>query len=481
MTVLLINNTRTNWATNPSVTVDATNWGWVSGTGGTAAGARNAGTGYSGVGFYRVAWAAATTAISGGLTYTQTGLAAATTYTSSLWVRSSVTQSVALTGQFQDSTATNVGSPITGATVALTAGLWARVSVTGTSGTGVDRMVLTAAATSALWASGDTFDGDAFLIEASAVLGGCFDGATVSAASVMYAWTGPSDASTSTATTYIPQLSLVGHSTFDPCPRVEITITNLAPTTSIVNVWRTADGEREAVRSARRRSVTGADYVVDYEVPFGRAVQYDLEILTGVSAQAVVVPQTVTVNSDYWCIQDSLIPSSAIAIDVSRQDSSHPYLTAAAVKQLEYAAGTTIIPILGSSKPVALMGQRSVAAGVDFSMFTNTAGVTTKLRNLIQQTSLLLVRSNGARNDGIPGLVYYAAAKPVEHPVTVSWGGTLTNWQLTGDSVAAPSMNVLVPIWTYGKVQALWVTYQQAQTTLAGKSYLDVNKSPSGV
>jgi hypothetical protein len=65
--------------------------------------------------------------------------------------------------------------------------------------------------------------------------------------------------------------------------------------------------------------------------------------------------------------------------------------------------------------------------------------------------------------------------------VTVPFGGTLTHWQLSGDLVAAPTMNVLVPVWTYGTVAALWGTYQAAQTALASKTYLDVLKSPSGI
>jgi hypothetical protein len=227
--------------------------------------------------------------------------------------------------------------------------------------------------------------------------------------------------------------------------------------------------------------VNGSNFIVDYEAPLGRTVAYDVEVTSGLNNGVGVTQQTTTVTSSTWCIQDPLVPSSAIAVDVSKQDSSAPYLTAAAVKTLEYAAGVNIIPILGSSDPVALMGQRLAAAGVDFSMFTNTASVTTQLRNLLQQTPLLLVRSNGVRNNGIPGLAYYAAAKPVEHPVTVAFGGTLTNWQLQGDLVAAPTMNVLVPVWTYGTVAALWGTYQAAQTALASKTYLDVLKSPSGI
>jgi hypothetical protein len=114
-------------------------------------------------------------------------------------------------------------------------------------------------------------------------------------------------------------------------------------------------------------------------------------------------------------------------------------------------------------------------------MYTNVPEVTTQLRNLLQQTPLLLVRSNGLRNDGMPGLAYYAAAKPVEHPITVAFGGTLTQWELKGDLVAAPTMNVLVPVWTYGAVEALWGTYQAPQTALGAQTYLDVLKNPPGI
>jgi hypothetical protein len=113
-------------------------------------------------------------------------------------------------------------------------------------------------------------------------------------------------------------------------------------------------------------------------------------------------------------------------------------------------------------------------------MFTRAAEATTMLRDLIQQTPLLLIRTSGLRNDGVPALAYFACPRPVERPITVAFGGTLTNWKLEGDLVASPTMNVLIPIWTYGTVQALWTTYQQAQTALAAKTYLDVLKSPTG-
>jgi len=321
---------------------------------------------------------------------------------------------------------------------------------------------------------------DAALLEKTTILGPFFDGSFTSGGGVAYAWTGTANASTSTMATYVPTVTVVGK-TDAPCPRVEVTIQDLGTGTTIYNIWRTADSVRKIVRSSRNRSTVGSDALIDYEAPLGRTLTYDIEVVSGLTYLSPTNPGTATVTSATWWIQDPLVPSSAIPLAVSSQDTAIPCLTAAAVKGLEYAADVTIIPILGSSEPVALMGTRQVAGGVDFSMFTRAAEATTTLRNLIQQTPLLLVRTNGVRNDGVPALAYFVSAKPVEHPVTVAFGGTLTNWQLQGDLVAAPSLNVLVPIWTYGTVAALWATYQQAQTTLAGKRYLDVLKSPSGV
>ena len=265
-----------------------------------------------------------------------------------------------------------------------------------------------------------------------------------------------------------------------PCPRVEVTVTNLSTGTTVFNIWRTADGLRKIVRSARNRSAVGSDALIDYEAPLGRSVTYDIEVVSGVTTAQPTTPGTTTVTSATWWIQDPLVPGTAQPLAVRKKDGAIS-LTAAAVKNLEYASGVSIIPILGSPEPVALVGPRQIAANVDFSMFTTTAQATTTLRNLLQQAPILLVRDNGTRNDGLPALAYLAAQAPAEQPVTVAFGGTLTAWKLQGNLVAAPTLNVLVPIWTYGTVAALWSTYQAAQTTLAAKTYLDVLKSPSGV
>lgn len=190
----------------------------------------------------------------------------------------------------------------------------------------------------------------------------------------------------------MPTITLTAGSS--PCPNVQITVTGLTSgSDDTVNIWRTADGTRTAVRGTRGMTVNGSGTVTDYEVPLNRVVSYDLEVLSGPDAGAVTPTATVTVTPPVdaagnltWWVQDPLVPGSALALSVTKGDSSMPYLTAAAVKSLEYSSDVNIIPVAGSAQPVAIGGQRQIAQNVDFSMFTNTAQATTNLRNLLAQT-----------------------------------------------------------------------------------------------
>ena len=476
--------TVTNRATNPKVATAATGYAAVAGTGGTATGARNTGTGYTGAaGFFRVAWTAATTALSGGASYTQTGLVANTQYSHLVMVRSSKAQTVRLTAQYQNASAVNVGSAVNGPSLALTANTWTPIKAeAATSGAGVDRVVLSAQATTggALWANGDTCDIGFVTIVTGPTAAAPFDGSYVNAASIMYAWTGTADASTSTAKLYTPALALVPRPTFDPTPRVEITLTDMTPTSNVVTIWRTADGKRQAVRGFRKRGVVSADYLIDYEVPLGRQVSYEIEVTDGVNAQVAAPAAVVQVDSASGAIQDPLVPGATVPVYGEFGPDGKAYLRDTALKQLEYAADMSIMQVLGSPDPVALLGQRMAAGGVDMTMSTRAAQHAANLRNLLQQAPLVLVRPLPGWSAALPGLCYLAAGKPTELPVDEAWGGQLIRWQLVGDLVAAPTMNVVVALWTYGDVKALWGTYQQAQTALSGKTYLDVLKSPSG-
>ena len=473
----------TNRSTNPALAVNVSGYSAVAGTGGVANLAWNAGAGYARDGFGRVTWTTGTTSLSGGASFLQTGLSASQSYVSQMWVWSSKAQNMRLIADFKNSGGTTVNT-VNGFYTAVPALEWTPLRVTGTSGALVDRVLLTAnvaGGTGTQWVAGDTLDIGATMIQTGTTVRDYFDGSTPDGGGTVYAWTGTVDASTSTATVYLPVMTLVPLFD-DPCPRVEITLTDLNPAPNTLTIWRVSDGVRRPVRGAKDWSITGSDTVTDYECPLGRVVQYDLDITAGVSAQVEITSPTTTVSTAKGWIQDPLDPGTAIPLYPGTVGpAGEPSLTSEALKQFEYIADISLMKIMGTNEPVALVGQRMAAANIPFDMFTDLAQQSTNLRNLLQQSSPVLIRPLPAWAQALPGLCYVATPRFVEVPVNEQWGGAIIEWKIGGDLVKAPSMNIIVPVITYGDVQAIWPTYQAAQTALASKKYLDVKKNPDGV
>jgi hypothetical protein len=261
-----------------------------------------------------------------------------------------------------------------------------------------------------------------------------------------------------------------------PCPRVGITVTDLGIAESVVSVWRTADGEREPVRGARRVIMSDAEYVIDYDAPLGRRITYEVEVINGPSGASRVTAAPVTVESSAGWITDPLIPQTAVAITKRMLPTGEATFTVAAMKKLDYAADMKLFTILGSSKPMVLFGQRMAAAGVDFSIVTDAAEQNSRLRELLTTAGQLLVRVPASWTDVLPGS-WFAAVDTVSEAPT---GDTLTTWNLAGNTVAAPTIKVLTATFTYGDVAILFETYQQKQDLMAGKTYLDDLKNPIG-
>lgn len=261
-----------------------------------------------------------------------------------------------------------------------------------------------------------------------------------------------------------------------PCPRVGLTITGLGVGDSVVSVWRTADGERNPVRGARRAPMVDSAYVTDYDVPLGRDVSYEVEVISGPSGASRTTAGPVTVASVTGWLMDPLVPQSAVPV-VGGDGDEGPYLRGEALSQLEYAADVSLIDIMGSDRPMALFGQRMAARGVPLSMGA-TLENNTKLKRLLMSTAQLLFRPLPEFGD-LPGTMFVSVPSAVEMPVDVA-DGYLTWWDLKADTVAAPTLKVLTATFTYGDVALLFATYQQKQDAAAGKTYLDDLKNPFG-
>ncbi|QWY79649.1 minor tail protein [Arthrobacter phage Persistence] len=261
-----------------------------------------------------------------------------------------------------------------------------------------------------------------------------------------------------------------------PCPRVGLTITGLGVGDSVVSVWRTADGERNPVRGARRLKVVDAGFVTDYDVPLGRPVFYELEVISGPGGPSRTLTPTISVESTTSWLMDPLIPQSAVPI-VGGDGDEGPYLRGEALAQLEYAADVSLITVMGSSEPMALFGQRMKARGVPLSVAAALLEHNVRLKQLLQSTAQLLFRPLPVF-DSLPGTMFVSIPTVTEKPVDVAEGSYLTWWDLQADTVQAPVLKVLTATFTYGDVTLLTATYQQKQDIAAGRTYLDDLKSP---
>jgi len=264
-----------------------------------------------------------------------------------------------------------------------------------------------------------------------------------------------------------------------PCPRVGVTITGLGVVDSVVSVWRSADGERNPVRGARRVTLVDSAYLVDYDAPLGRPVSYEVEVISGPSGADRVTSSSVTVSSGSAWIMDPLVPQSAVPITRRLTSTGEPTFAVEAMNKLDYAMNSQVFNILGSDKPMALFGQRAAAGGVDLSMITDAAEQNTRLRSLFMSSGVLLVRLPASWAEFIPGAWFALVATVSEMPEGAPSGEPVTVWKLSADTVAAPVLKVLTATFTYGDVALLFATYQQKQDAATG-TYLDDLKHPLG-
>lgn len=469
--------TRTNLATNPNAAATATNYAAVPGTGGTAAVAWNSGAGFQGqAGFARVAWTVATTAVSGGISYTQTGLAANTTYSHQVWVRCSKAQTVTLTAQYRDASHANVNLG-TSAGVALVANTWTELKVEGLlSNTGVVEVVLTVAASGGSnWASGDTLDGEGVCIETAPTAGAYFDGSFANTQYQAYAWTGAANASTSTQLTYTPQLTLAVSATSE-APACVFTALDLGTLTQQVTVQRQVGQDVWTVPGWANRNVFGSDSDSDWVTPTNTVVTYNMLV-----GGAVIATNTVTVPSTLGWVQDPLDPTNAFPVLAGRPVSGQAGAAAEMGSSQTYKAQANLVQVIGDPYPVALSGTRQAATAAPFNMYTGTAADTVAFRALTgpHGAPVLVFRPPPNTMPQLPPLCYLVA-DVTEQGVDVMTGGALTRWLVTGNLVAAVRQAAVTGKATYADVQALLgsQTYGAVQTKAAATSYLDWLQNP---
>lgn len=176
---------------------------WIRGGGGSSTLSRQTGLSPSPVPgvttFARVTWTTAGSASGiysrGEINTPYINVTAGLQYTIGVWVRVNVANSMRLSVQW------NGGAPVTyGATKALAANVWTRITETVTAPPGATRAGIFCYDTGGGFAIGYTFDSLGWVMVEGSTVPEFFDGATADTSFDEYAWTGTADLSTSTRT-----------------------------------------------------------------------------------------------------------------------------------------------------------------------------------------------------------------------------------------------------------------------------------------
>jgi hypothetical protein len=470
-------STRINYATNTSGET-GTNWAAIAGTSGTAALATATAHPWVDGANQKVTWSVATTAVSGGISYSEpSGIAANSVYYHSIYVRSSKLQRLQLTVVNQNAALASV-NVFTGAQTVVSANTWTRLSVTGTSGAAVTNVVLKVQAvggtSASFWANGDILEADGVLIEQVGTLGTYFNGNTPSDPVNQhgYSWAGTPNASISREDycgIYVEQVAGIG------MPRVNVYATGLGNSAVTCKITRSVVGDTWTVPGWRARNVTVADVTQDWFVPLNVQVQYNLYV-NGVAYNSMYI--TVTSNTGWVC--DPLQPDQAMPMALTGDNPAALSMAKPSMKKFTYDAHATYEVPDGSQYPVARAGQRS-AGDVAMKFFAHQNTTSDQFRQLVNDAPIILFKS--LPTWGVPSTLMYLAAPVVEEPMDRDIGRQNTTWSVEGPLVQAVVMPPISGAPTYDAVATQLGTRTYANVTGASgyKRYVDIQAAPLGL
>lgn len=258
-----------------------------------------------------------------------------------------------------------------------------------------------------------------------------------------------------------------------PSPRVVVDIDDadlhadcVTATVLQVSKWGQVPVNREP------RAVAGGLVVTDYEVPPGVQVVYKVQQFDGAGVDVgLVLSLTAQVDIPFGrvVVQDPFAPADAVMLDgeasfAGQRPRSRPTKV--------YQAGT---------RSFAMSGLASALQQVALHCYTDADADTDALTLIVEQP-VVLIRTHPRM--GLPGSFYATIPAPTpdvsDH---ARFGRETTLWVMAGDEVSRPSIDVLVPIYSYDRFKAYldekyppFGTYDDAAAEWA--TYIEAIRNP---
>lgn len=269
-------------------------------------------------------------------------------------------------------------------------------------------------------------------------------------------------------------IAVTARSDGDPCPRVGIEF-DWPSGAERVEVWRYVDTEASEVRGGRINSPSST-YLVDYEVPFGVAVTYEVSgwlgtTLVGTTGRSESVHvRSPHVDPSWVWLQDPLAPSTAMVLPMG----------GGSARMRQFSRPSQIVRRLGGRDATMIASPLGRASGISFALYAETSEISARLEDLFAHAAPVLLRSSP--DVPLPRLAYLGIEEFEADPMDAhdaparDW----TIWRFTASIVRPPSASVVVPTYTWADfaVDYEGLTHADMAALRAGQTWLDWQKDP---
>lgn len=204
-----------------------------------------------------------------------------------------------------------------------------------------------------------------------------------------------------------------------------------------ITVWRTADGETEAVAGALHATVSGDFVVTDFGVPFGVISSYVAEIFDVGGASLTGLPATIQVDSSNVVLSNPVDPEQILAVT----------MTEVSFSRVSRPRRTEQVFVFGLARPFEQNLGKGAIQGLPFQVETATSVEASALQDILDQSPLLIRTPPNFVT--VPRLLYASIKQPEHDPSEWQVGGEAIVWTLTVDEVQPTSKAIIRPLITW--------------------------------
>lgn len=261
------------------------------------------------------------------------------------------------------------------------------------------------------------------------------------------------------------------HTDMNPSPRVDVFIddADLDPTTDEITVLQTSVAGEIEIRNMTRKSSVGGFAATDYEPPLGVPITYLVRQYSSDSLIGIVnlgLTAQVDIPTGYAVLSDPLEPAVAVMVRTERDF---------AVKLTRkrptgvYRAGHRV---------VSMSGLQGLLEEVNLRCWTDTADDRDMFWEVASKSALLV---RVMPDYPLPLLMHAVIPDVNQVPFDYHAGGVTDVWDVTGQEVSRPEIDILVSVINYGLFADYMNTqpdnsYGAAATIWA--TYLDAVRNP---